>query len=417
MDWAALTPDATAARTADQLAQPKTYAPADQGAFANFGSGVGNYFMRGMAEVARNVSLAGAVLPIAADKITGGTKQQDDYFAAHDATFQGAVDYWTPKAGTVGKAGEIVGQLAAGLTKFLVNPALAVADTQLSTSIDLTRAGVDPGAALLAGDLAGLATVAGVAMPFVGSTAARKMASGVAGNLIPNMAQAAVTRELLQSAGAPKEAAQFDPLDLQARALDVLMGAAFGGAAHYLDKSGARRLQLSDEQRNALLTVNQARHLERAGPVDDVGRTAHVEKMRTAVDQLLTGEPVNARAEPGPAVLDESTAIQTELTRLAADESPKPPIVRPDMLPGKAPEVAPDQATAAQTDPAATLARQTIANAPDLRIPTGEVHPDGSDVTIPAAEYVAQAEADLARAKSTDAALFTKAAECLLGAL
>ncbi|MEY5100619.1 MAG: hypothetical protein RJA36_3338, partial [Pseudomonadota bacterium] len=60
--------------------------------------------------------------------------------------------------------------------------------------------------------------------------------------------------------------------------------------------------------------------------------------------------------------------------------------------------------------------RATIAAAPDLRIPTGEVHPDGSDVTIPASEFVAKAEAEAARAEA-DGNLFRTAAECLLGAL
>ncbi|MEY5097333.1 MAG: hypothetical protein RJA36_52, partial [Pseudomonadota bacterium] len=354
MDWAAFTAGATDARTRDQLAQPKTYAPADRGAFASFGTGAGNYFMRSLAETARNISMAGAVLPIIADKIVGadnmsGESMADAYFRAHDATFQGAVDYWTPKPGTVGKAGEITGQLAAGLLKFVVNPAWAVADAQMGTATDLTRAGVDTGAALVAGDLAGLSTVAGVALPFVGSTVVRKMASGVAGNLVPNVAQAAATQALLKAAGAPDQAAQFDPLDPTARGLDVLMGMAFGGAAHYLTRTGQRKFEFTDEQKNALLTVNQARHMERsAGEVPDVALTAHTQELRAAVDIILRGDSVaTAGHEPPPTIRAETAEIQTELVRLAAEEAPKPPIERPDMQPGKPPAVAPDGPTGA----------------------------------------------------------------------
>lgn len=414
MDWSALYPDATAARTKDQLAQPKSYAPADRGAFSEFWSGVGNYFMRGMAETARNASMAGAVVPMIADKLIGsdntGESLTDRYFRFHDETFQNAVDYWTPKPGSVGFAGEVVGRLAAGLTKFVASPALMVADLQLTTATDLTRAGVDTGAALVAGDLAGLSAVVGVALPFVGSTLGVKMASGVAGNVLPNMAEAQATKMLLNAAGSPEQAAQFDPFDMRARAVDVLMGMAFGGAAHYMTKTGQRKLTFTEEQKDALLTVNQARHMERsANHTTDAEVSAHVQDMRTAVDQLLRGEAVNAPERAVPQRIEaEAAEIQGEVLRVAGEDA-KPPIERKEAKSSQV-EPLPD------ADPAATATRQVIADVPDLRIPTGEFNPDGTDVSVSAADFVAKAEAEAARAE-TDGHLYRTAAECLLGAL
>lgn len=415
MDWAAFASDATKARAADQMAQPPTFTH-DPGAFQGFGAGVGNYFMRGLAETARNASLAGAVVPMAADYLIGddnkGESFADAYFRNHDRVFQGAVDYWTPKPGTVGKAGEIVGQLGIGLLKFVANPAWAVADSQLSTSIDLTRAGVDTGAALVAGDLAGLSTIAGVALPFVGSTAVRKMVSGVAGNLVPNMLQAQATQSILKAAGAPDQAALFDPLDPTARGLDVLMGMAFGGAAHFMSKSGQRKFEFTDEQKNALLVANQARHLERAAVGDP---TQHVTAMKAAIDEVLAGKPIGPTiydAFPVPdAIKAEATDIHNEITRLASEDAAKPPIQRPDMQPA----VAPPEANAKAPD-ATPNAKPALDLPPDLMVPTGEFDAQGNEVRISANDFLARAEADAAKAEN-EGNLYRTAAECLLGTL
>jgi hypothetical protein len=137
------------------------WAPAkapEPGAFANFGSTTGNYFMRSMAEVGRSASMAAAALPIAADKVVGkdnfsGKSLTDRYFDFHDEVLGRAVDYWTPRPEETGKAGQVVGSLAGGIVQFLASPALAVANAQLSTSEDLVRQGVSADAALLASGL------------------------------------------------------------------------------------------------------------------------------------------------------------------------------------------------------------------------------------------------------------------------
>ena len=426
MNWGEMYPQSLDAKTADQLMQPKTLAPADTGIWQNFGSGTGSYLMRSFAEMGR----AASMLAIGAESLTPSSMamraltpdafqaKQDAEFQTHDELFQGAIDHWTPKANTVGKAAEIVGQLGGGALQFAINPALAVATQQMSTSIDLTREGVDPGAALLAGDVAGIGTAVGVKLPFLGSTFARKAASGAAGNLVQGVATAGATNLLLKAADRPDQAAKFDPFDPSARALDVLLGVAFGGIAHLQERA---QMRLDADQKAALLTVNQARHLEQSAAPDMTAPelTQHVTEVQRAVEQLLRGEQVTAGDGIGrpPAGQVEVTA---ELQRLATDMGPPPDVIqRPAMSVEAAPVdgTAPPRPAGENIDPRAVEAQRVLTQAPDLMLDTGNVLPDGSPERVPAADYVARAEAELAQAKSHDSNLFRVAAECLLGAL
>ena len=151
------------------------------GIFHNFASSTGNYFMRSMAEAGRAGSMALAAIPVAIDAATstdsalgqavGERGLQERYFKWHDETFGKAVDFWTPRPTEVGAAGQIVGQLAGGIVKFLASPPLAVADAQMTTGEDLVRQGVDATTAQAAGGIAGLSTVIGIRAPAaVGST-------------------------------------------------------------------------------------------------------------------------------------------------------------------------------------------------------------------------------------------------------
>ena len=108
-------------------------------AFDGFPKGVGMYAMKSLAEAGRAVDMAGAVFPIAIDAVTGGTDRQDQYFKEHDEVFNAAVDYWTPKPGEVGTAGQVAGQLAGGILQAVISPALLVGTTQLSTAEDLVK--------------------------------------------------------------------------------------------------------------------------------------------------------------------------------------------------------------------------------------------------------------------------------------
>ena len=277
-------------------APPTPAAPPQPGMFHNFWSSAGNYYMRGMAETARAVDLLGAVGPVAVDAVTGGTDRQDAYFREHDDTFNRAVDYWTPKPSEVGAAGQVVGSLGAGIVQFLLNPALLVGTAQLGTSEDLVRAGVSGDAALVAGDVAGLAAAGGIAMPIFGKTLMQRVAAGAFGNLATNVPQAALTQAIVAADGKPELAKQCDPWDARARVVDVLLGAVFGGKAHL------------EHLADAAMTLNAARHIEEAStggrPVPEAELTPMVDATRQAIDELSAGRTVTAQTRAAITLID-----------------------------------------------------------------------------------------------------------------
>lgn len=288
--------NADSLRLAAEAPQPAP-TPDPPGMFHNFWSSAGNYAMRGMAEAGRALSMAGAVVPIVADKLIGsdnrGEALTDRYFKAHDDYFGAAVDYWTPKPEEVGAAGQITGSLASGIVQFLANPALVVGTSMLSTSEDLVRKGIPADAALVAGDVAGLATAAGIALPIFGKGLASRVATGAGGNLATNIPQAAITQQIVTAAGKPELAQDFNPWDVRARTVDVLLGAVFGAKAHF-----------DARVRDAVMATNAARHIESASlPVrgaDDAQLTQAVDSTRLAIDQMSRGEVVNVPEQIRP---------------------------------------------------------------------------------------------------------------------
>ena len=271
----------------------------EPGFFSGFGKGVGMYAMKGFAETARAIDLLGAVPPVLMDKLSGGTIRGDEYFKQHEDVFGNAVDYWTPKPMEVGAAGQIVGSLAGALPQIMVNPALGVGTAVLAPAEDLTKAGVGPGSAITVGMIQGAALAAGIRMPFLGSTLAMKMATGAGGNLVQGILAAAGSKGVLQAGGYEKAAEGFQPFDVTQRSVDVLMGLAFGGLAHLDAKAqAAYRAAFTEDVKNALLTLNQAKHLETVAtpgaPEIPEHLNRRVNAMQTAIEQVLHGDPVTA---------------------------------------------------------------------------------------------------------------------------
>lgn len=396
----------------------------EPGTFENFAKGAGMYTMRSLAEAGRAVDMAGAVFPIAYDAVVGGTEQQDQYFKEHDEVFNGAVDYWTPKPGEVGTAGQVAGQLAGGVMQAIVSPALLVGTTQLSASEDLVRNGVDSTTAQVVGGIQGASMAVGLKLPYLGQTLATRVLSGAGGNLVQGTAGALASSEVLKAEGYDKQAEQFNPWDLRARALDVMLGAAFGGLAH-IDAKG--KLQeppkLTPTDEAALLVANQARHLEdvtpQGRPATDADATMHADAMRRAIDQVLRGEQVTVddvvrdmRLVPDEAQYQQRAEIMSEAQRIAEQAAPFDPIL---------PKMEPTRPLAdnipMEGDPASIQARRFATEQPDLTIPTNRADADGNPVTMRAADAIALADAEVAHAQATAANLFKTAANCLLGAL
>lgn len=399
-------------------------APQAPGLFHNFAPSAGNYFMRSMATAGRAASMLVGAVPAIADwaidpySPTGealGLQQKrlaDRYFEWHDEVSGSAVDFWTPKPQEVGTAGQVVGQLAGGIVKFLASAPLAVADNQLSTSEDLVRQGVDVTTAQVAGGIAGVSTAIGIRAPAaVGGTLTQRVASGAGINVAQSALANLATQGVLRAGDAPEAAVkQFDPLDPKTLTVDVLMGAVFGAKAHF---------DAPPTVKDALLALNQARHLEanalpgKPATVTDV--TKAVDGTRTAIDQMLRGEPV---AVDGPlprfAPDAEVDAFRAEMQALAADGQAAEPIARPEMADPDLPPP-PDK-------PAPGGSAETAPQAPQfdaaVKLPAGDFDPaTGEPRMLSANEVVAKAYDDAAQAKKIAPNLLQTAASCLLGSL
>ena len=420
----------------------------EPGAFDEFGRGTGMAYMKDMAVAGRAVDLLGSVGPIVQDKLTGGTERQDAYFAQHDEIFNRAVDYWTPAPSEVGWAGQMVGSLAGGLVTVIANPALAVASAHLSSAEDLTRSGVDAETANMVGGVQGLTLAAGLRIPFLGKTLMSRMASGAAGFEASSVLGAATSKAILEGAGRPKEAAQFNPWDLKARSLDLLMGLAFGGLAH-LDAKGQAaaakaRESIPQDTKDAILVLNQAHHLETASipgrPASEADLSTSVQAMRTAVDQMLKGEPVDVEGivrgvkyAPDPMQEKAQAEVGKVMEKAAADVLPNgEPIERAPVLESKA---AQEPAGAAQPlgtptipaeagtpkgeatkpeDPLVQTARQIGEDRPDMMVPM--VDANGKETQMKVGDFLAHVD-EQAKLTNADAGVFRTAITCLLGAL
>lgn len=275
------------------------------GAFTGTAKGIGMGVMKGGARVGQFIGLAGAVVPMAIDKITdgdnfSGKSLTERYFKGMDETVNRAADYWTPSHSEVGKVGQVLGGLSEVIPPLLAsggNPAVAatlVAGSQTAgTGIDLVKQGVDGKTAGTVAAIQGLSAYAGFKIPFLGNTLATRMGSGVAGNLVTNAGGAAAQSKLLKGSGYDEQAKQFDPLNGEARAIDVLTGMAFGGFAHL----ASGRAQLKPTEVDAVLTANNAKHFQEdtapGTPVDARSSSAHQTALESAVDQMVRGDRVN----------------------------------------------------------------------------------------------------------------------------
>lgn len=207
---------------------------------------------------------------------------------------ESATDFWTPNARTVGTAGRVLGGVAEGLAPLAVpfaGPALTVGSNTLAAGKRLVDAGVDSPTAGGMAALEGAATAVGLKLPILGGTLAQRLAAGAAGNLALGAGSTAAEHALLDSRGYEELAQNYDPLDGEARAVDVLSGLVFGGLHHLTVPS----------ERDAVATVNNAKHFQKDTapgiPAEPAANTAHQNAMSDATEQLMAGEPVNVRED------------------------------------------------------------------------------------------------------------------------
>lgn len=313
------------------LANLRPVAEPEPGVWDNFTAGAGKVAMQTFAKAGRAASMAAAPLAMAFEKAPGSTEVQDKFFKAHDDIFGRAVDYWTPKPGEVGEAGQVVGQLLGTLPMLFASPALTVAQTQLSVAEDMARKGVDASTAQAIGATQAAGLGLGIWVPILGKTLAQRVLVGGAGfNVVQGGATRAISAQLAEGTAAEGDFKTFDPTALT---LDVLLGAAFGGIAHINPRMRAegeawhKRLtewgaKLKPSEVDALATLRQAQHLNADSmpgkPVDVADTNAHVDRMRQALDDLANDRPVQVEDLPAGR-FEADPARQAEAEKMVSD--------------------------------------------------------------------------------------------------
>lgn len=314
--------------------QPLSAADAKPTAGAGFGKGIALGLARGGAKAGRAVAIAGQALPAAVDAITGDEAASDWYQSNVLESTDTAVDYYTPRAGEIGKAGQIMGGLAEIVLPLVAtagNPALLVGSEALNTERELTKQGVDQQTASEVGLAQGVATAIGFKLPFLGNTLATRMGSGAAGNLVINAGTAGAQSEILKAEGYDRQAAMFDPLDGEARTIDVLTGLAFGGLAHAMARRSPAAAGAADtapalqpSEQAAILTASNGKHFQQDTapglPADVSSSAQHQQAMDVATRQLAQGQRVSLdgvirdasflQRPPGPAMNALSEAVR-----------------------------------------------------------------------------------------------------------
>lgn len=219
------------------------------------------------------------------------TAGQDWYFEnVVEDLGQRATEYWAPDPAQTGTAGRIAGglmQIAVPLALAGGNPSILAANEGIEAPAGLVKQGAGAGTATTFGAVSAGATMLGFKIPAsFGSTALQRVGSGAIANLAVGTATAAAQQGVLVAGGNDELAKAYDPMNLEARAVDVLTGAVFGGIAH---------LQAGD--RDAVLTVSNAKHMQvdtaPGIPADEASSGAHQNALASAINSVLRGEQVS----------------------------------------------------------------------------------------------------------------------------
>ncbi|MGH8713382.1 MAG: hypothetical protein ACREYB_05185 [Casimicrobiaceae bacterium] len=270
---------------------------------------------------------------------------------------------------TVGRVGEIVGGAFQYGVEALGGAAVgglpgAAAVTGITEGLvryrKLIADGTDPATAAQLAGVEGLVAGASATLPLVGKSMGESLLRGALLMPYMNAWQRGVTHQVLDNAGYHDMAQQYRILDGRAILTDALMGGLFGGVGHAFHDAGApvspfksswqkvleARTPLERAQDEAMaagyrtpaaefypqetgaaLTDATVRHVEAAGPgipADPYTRNANVAAVEKAIDDMLSGRPVDVSQQIDPErasfVADpHAAAFRDQVTAIAKD--------------------------------------------------------------------------------------------------
>lgn len=322
-----LTPAVAAPIALDEAAGSLAPPPDGPDFFDGAASAVGQSVMKGGAQVAQTVALAGSLVPQAIDAVVGddnfsGKTLTERYFRLMDDGITSAIDHWTPDARTTGAAGRVMGGIAEFAIPLMLgggsSMATAVTTSAAATATagaDLARAGASAAEAGGVAAVQGVANLVGVGVATRGSTALRRAAFGAGANVAVNMPADAASAGILSGG---ELADRYDPLALEARAVDLVVGALFGAMTR-------PDVQVKTGDLDAALTTNLVKHqqVDAAPGALETPRDAraHMTALRDVQQKILDGKPLDGTEGAGVAFRpDPVRAEQSRQMALAIDE-------------------------------------------------------------------------------------------------
>ena len=217
------------------------------------------------------------------------------------------------------------------LAAFIANPALGlglVSSLSMADSGDLISGGVDAKTAGkvfatdVAGNAVGMLPFVGPALGPVGNTITRRVLSGAAANAFQGGATDAAKQSILSGNGYEEQAQQYDPLNPEARIVDLLLGGGTVVHAHYSPEArsqrqselGNGRFQTPEEVQNIRRTYNQDKW--------GIDRTDGYGPELAPVEPSAPRAPEPYAADPYAVNPKQATADLNEKLFPAPDESP-----------------------------------------------------------------------------------------------
>lgn len=283
----------------------------------------------GMAVMRGGVNMANTPL-LAASALR---EDPEPLFKLHDEIIVPARKHWTPDEPSTSKAMRFFEGLAELPLQLVGGPATLAASTIMNKAEELVEVGVAPMTAVGVGTIEGAVQAATMAIPAAGKTIRQTlMLAGV--QPVIGAAAAQTSKTVLESQGYSEQAKAYDPFDVPGRGIELALGLAFGGLAHYSKVKGKLPVEMVD----AIDTVENSKKVKNATPFTDSAgpavADAHVEMYNKALEDVNAGRPVDVspiirermagaeipyRTEPHPEVVQLREIVGKETAALAED--------------------------------------------------------------------------------------------------
>lgn len=243
---------------------------------------LGMAVMRGGVKMANTALMATAAI----------REDPEPLFKLHDEIIEPARKYWTPDEPSTSKAMQYLEAFSELPLQLVGGPATLAASTVMNKAEELVDAGVSPMTAVGVGTIEGAVQAATMAIPAAGKTIRQTLLLAGIQPVIGGAATQA-SKSILESQGYTEQAKAYDPFDIPSRGIELTLGLAFGGLAHYAKAKGKLPVEMVD----AIDTAENHQKVKNASPFKEAASPAvadvHAKAYDKALDDLHEGRPVD----------------------------------------------------------------------------------------------------------------------------